>query len=289
MTQSTTRKREPNRAIGEIISQANGLSPEQVEHILVYQREKGVRFGEAAVGLRLVNNNDVLWALAQQFHYPYASKSNNKLNPELVVANQPFSSRAEGFRAMRSHLIMRMHNDPTEPRKALAVLSPNNGDGKTYFAANMATAFSQLSGRTLLIDADMRNPRQHNIFGLQRNSIGLSTILSGRLASDVIQPVSELPSLFILPVGITPPNPLELIEGAAFGLLIRDLLAQFDHVIVDTPAASLGTDGAVIAARCGAAVMIARQNHSRVEAMQAIVETTNMSATQLVGSVINEF
>jgi chain length determinant protein tyrosine kinase EpsG len=284
-----TQTANPDRSIGEIISQANNLSPDQIEQILAYQRTNGVRFGEAAVALGLVNNDDVLWALAQQFHYPYATEGNKVLNPELVVAAQPFTDRAESFRAMRSHLIMKMYSDPTAPRQALAVLSPDSGDGKSYFASNLAVAFSQLSGRTLLIDADMRNPRQHELFGLKNSANGLSAILAGRAASQVIQMVKELPSLFLLPVGTTPPNPLELVERPAFGLLIRELLTKFDHIIVDTPAASLGTDGAVIAAKCGAAMLIARQNKNRMAALQNIVNTIRMSPTKLIGTVVNEF
>jgi protein-tyrosine kinase len=284
-----TQANNPDRSIGEIISQANNLSPDQIEQILAYQRSNGVRFGEAAVALGLVNNDDVLWALAQQFHYPYATEGNKVLNPELVVAAQPFTERAESFRAMRSHLIMKMYSDPTAPRQALAVLSPDSGDGKSYFASNLAVAFSQLSGRTLLIDADMRNPRQHELFGLKSSANGLSAILAGRAASQVIQMVKELPSLFLLPVGTTPPNPLELVERPAFGLLIRELLTKFDHIIVDTPAASLGTDGAVIAAKCGAALLIARQNKNRMAALQNIVNTIRMSPTKIIGTVVNEF
>ncbi len=280
-----------DRSIGEIISQANNLSPEQIEQILAYQRENGVRFGEAAVALGLVNNDDVLWALAQQFHYPYVTESDptKGLPAELVVATQPFSARAESFRSMRSNLIMRMFSDPVAPRQALAVISPNTGDGKSYFCANIAAAFSQLSGRTLLIDADMRNPRQHELFCLGEPSGGLSAILSGRAASNVIQPVKQLPSLFVLPVGTTPPNPLELVERPAFGLLIRELLTKFDRVIVDTPAASLGSDGAVIAAKCGAALLIARQNHSRLDDINHMIGTAGIGSTKIVGTVINEF
>jgi protein-tyrosine kinase len=286
-----TQQLEHERSIGEIISQANNLSPEQIEQILAYQRENGVRFGEAAVALGLVNNDDVLWALAQQFHYPYATEGDSakSLPAEVIVATQPFSARAEAFRSMRSHLIMRMFSDPVAPRQALAVVSPNTGDGKSYFAANIAAAFSQLSGRTLLIDADMRNPRQHELFGLNESNGGLSAILSGRAASNVIQPVKQLPSLFILPVGTTPPNPLELVERPAFGLLIRELLTKFDRVIVDTPAASLGSDGAVIAAKCGAALMIARQNHSRIDDIRHLISTARIGAAKIVGTVINEF
>ena len=278
-----------DRTIGEIISQANSLSPEQIEKVLAYQRERGVRFGEAAVALGLASSDDVLWALAQQFHYPYSQDSAKGLHPDLVVANQPFSEQAEGFRTIRSHLIMKLYSDPDQARKAIAVVSPDSGDGKSYFAANVAAAFSQLSGRTLLIDADMRNPRQHEIFGLSDKGAGLSTILSGRATTNVIHHVRELPSLYVLPVGVVPPNPLELVERPAFGLLIRELLSKFDRIVVDTPAASLGADYAVIAAKCGAAVMLARRDKSSLGALQNISNTARIGQVNMVGAIINEF
>ena len=81
--------------IGEIIAKANNLSVEQIQSILEYQRTQGVRFGEAAVALGLANTDDVIWALAQQFHYPYTSENNARLDPELVVGSRPFSEQAE--------------------------------------------------------------------------------------------------------------------------------------------------------------------------------------------------
>jgi len=278
-----------DRTIGEIISQANSLSAEEIERVLAYQREHGVRFGEAAVALGLASSDDVLWALAQQFHYPYSQDSAKGLHPDLVVANQPFSEQAESFRTIRSHLIMKLYSDPEMSRKAIAVVSPDSGDGKSFFAANVAVAFSQLSGRTLLIDADMRNPRQQEIFGLSDKSGGLSNILSGRATTNAIQHVKELPSLYVLPVGVVPPNPLELVERPAFGLMIRELLTRFDRIIVDTPAASLGADYAVIAAKCGAAVMMARRDKSSLTALQNIQSTARIGQVNVVGAIINDF
>lgn len=277
-----------DQSIGEIISQANNLGPEQIEQILAYQREKGGRFGEAAVALGLVSADDVMWALAQQFHYPYANEGRSNLNPELVVATRPFSDQAEAFRGIRSHLIMKMFSDEG-PRHALAVISPDSGDGKSFFAANLAVAFSQLPGKTLLIDADMRNPRQHELFNLEYRGGGLSAVLSGRAASNVIRSVRDLSNLFVLPVGATPPNPLELLERPAFELLIRELRTKFDRIIVDTPAGAEGTDGAVIAAKCGAALVIARQDQTKVEQLQKMVRTVSMGATRIVGTVLNAY
>lgn len=278
----------PEKSIGEIIQEANNLSPDQIEQILTYQRNNGVRFGEAAVALGLANSDDVLWALAQQFHYPYANEGKSTLNQELVVASHPFTEQAEAFRSIRSHLIMKIYSDEG-PKPAIAVISPNSGDGKTYFAANLAVAFSQLPGRTLLIDADMRNPRLHELFGLTDRSGGLSSILSGRAASKVIQSVNELPNLFVLPVGATPPNPLELLERPALGLLLRELKMKFDRIIVDTPAASLGTDGAVVAAKCGAALLVTRQDQTRLQAVQQLSRMVSMSSAKLIGAIVNEY
>jgi chain length determinant protein tyrosine kinase EpsG len=277
-----------DRSIGAIISETRNLSAEAIEPILNYQREKGVRFGEAAIALGFASADDVLFALAQQFHYPYAPEERRKLNPELVTMNQPFSVQAEAFRAIRSQITTRVFAEDDGPRRALAVVSPESGDGKTYFAANLAVTLAQLGGRTLLVDADMRGPRQHEVFGLENNA-GLSGILSGRAESKVVQQAQGIPSLFVLPVGITPPNPLELVERPAFSLLIRELIAKFDHVVVDTPAAVYGADAAVIAARCGAALVIARKNESQVGALQELVAALADTPAKLAGVVINEY
>jgi chain length determinant protein tyrosine kinase EpsG len=276
-----------DRSIGDIISDARNLTADQVEKILQHQRAKGIRFGEAAVALGFATPDDVLHALAQQFHYPYSPSETQLQRKELVVLNQPFSRQAEAFRAVRSQITMRVFNG-AEPRAALAVVSSDSGDGKTFFSANLGVALAQLGGRTLVIDADMRGPRLHEVFGVD-NSSGLSGILAGRAESQVIRQVEGVPSLFVLPVGITPPNPVELVERPAFGLLMRELAAKFDHVIVDTPAAEYGADCGVIASRCGAALVIARRDESRVAALQDLVAYLGEGSTKVAGVVFNEF
>ena len=275
------------RSIGNILAELRNLDAEQVEKVLQHQRETGVRFGEATVALGYASKEDVLFALAQQFHYPYAPEEQRNTNPELVTLNDPYGPRAEHFRALRSQLMMRLFVEGL-PRQALAVISPDTGDGKTYCAANLAVVLAQLGGRTLLVDADMRGPRLHQVFGLT-NQFGLSGILSGRADKGAIQQVKVLPSLFVLPVGTTPPNPLELVERPAFALLMRELTTKFDHVVVDTPAATLGSDAAVIAARCGNALIVARQHASRVAMLQELVAGFAGSPAKLAGVVMNEF
>jgi protein-tyrosine kinase len=276
-----------DRSIGDILAELRNLSADQVEAVLQHQRNHGLRFGEAAVALGLASKEDVLFALAQQFHYPYAAEEDREHAPELVTLNEPFGQAAEYFRALRSQLIARAFPDG-ETRRPVAIISPDSGDGKTYCAANLAVTLAQLGGRTLLVDADMRGPRVHEVFRLT-NSRGLSGILSGRADGQVIQQIAGVPSLFVLPVGTTPPNPLELVERPAFGLLMRELATKFDHVLVDTPAAVYGSDFGVIAARCGKAMVVARRNRAKVDLLRELVASIPGSAAQLVGVVVNEF
>ncbi len=279
------------RSIGDIIRDARSLSAAEVEKVLAYQRDKGVRFGEAAVALGLASEDDVLNALAQQFSYPLANAERRVSSPELVTLNQPFSVQAEAIRAARSQVTMRLHGASAakeQSQTAVAVISPDHGDGKTYFAANLAVSLAQLGGRTLLVDADLRSPRQHEVFCVS-NAAGLSNVLSGRAEAQVIQSVEGVPGLFVLPGGSIPPNPLELVERPAFALLMRELCAKFDHVIVDTAAASSGADACVVAAKCGSAIVLARKNACKYEALQDLVASLAGSSVNVLGAVMNEY
>jgi chain length determinant protein tyrosine kinase EpsG len=275
------------RRIGDYMRGPCQLTEKQIEWILNYHREHDLRFGEAAVELGLARREDVLWALSQQFHYPYAIDE-KQVNPELVIAANPFSDEGETFRELRSQLLMGVLA-PDQPRRALAVVSPDVGDGKTYLAANLAAAFSQLGGPTLFLDADMRTPRSQDVFGIKMNRAGLSAMLAGRTEEGLIQRSSQLPSLYVLPVGAIPPNPLELIQRPAFAELIREMTAKFDHVVVDTPAATHGADSRAIAAICGSALVVGRKGRTRMKAINSLVSSLARGPAKLAGVVLNEY
>lgn len=277
-----------DRSIGDIIREAKNLTPDQLDAVAAYQREHRVRFGEAAIALGFATEQDVLSALSKQFHYPYSPEEQHcRFSDELVVANEPFSQQAEAFRAIRSRLILHRSGGDVS-RRAVAVVSPDSGDGKTFFSANLAVALSQLGGRTLLVDADLRGPRQHSIFGMA-NTTGLSGVLSGRAEANVIQRVADLPSLYVLPVGNVPPNPLELFERPVFGLLMNELSSKFDYVVVDTPAAVYGADASVIASKCGSALVVARRGSSHISSLEDLLSSLAQGKTDVVGVVMNEY
>lgn len=276
-----------DRSIGEIIRSAKGLSLLQIEQILTHQREHGGQFGEAAIALGLVSRDDVMWALSQQFHYHYAPQVSEHVHADLVMAKRPFSEDMEIFRDLRSHLTLGALA-PKAERRALSVVSADVGDGKSFISANLALAFSQLLGRTLIVDADMRAPRMHELFGID-NDVGLSTILAGRSDAGVIHLALGLPNLYVLPAGTVPPNPLELLHRPAFALLIKEMGNKFDYVFVDTPAAATGSDARMIASTCGAALIIGRKNKTRASKLQTLAAHLSKGATTVAGVVMNEF
>jgi protein-tyrosine kinase len=274
------------RRIGSLLAEVRKLSDADIERIVAYQRRSRMRFGEAAVALCLADENEVLEALARQYQYTGGFPS-RAVNSELVAAADPFGDQAEAFRELRSRLLVEVLGD--DPPCALAVASPDLGDGKTYLVANLAVTFSQLGDRTLVIDADMRTPRQHSLLGIEHNGAGLSSVLSERAsARDLVHEVPNLPNLYVAPAGPVPPNPLELLHRPRFGQLVRELAKNFDHVLVDTPAAVRGADCRVIAARCGAVLVVARQGRSRMAPLEGLVGALGRGSVRIAGVVMNE-
>ncbi len=273
-------------SLGEILRRAGKLRPERVAAILEYQAKHRMRFGDAAVALGHATREDVLWALSQQFHYPYLGERQDLFHQELVVATRPFGDEVEAFRDLRSHVLMTAMA-PGQTKRALAVVSANVGDGKTFAAANLAVAFSQLPGRTLLVDCDMRSPRIQELFDLS-GTAGLSSVLSGRAETNFIRPMPSLPNLYLLPVGTVPPNPTELLLRNAFPMLMRELIERFDYVIVDTPAAAYGSDAKSIAMRCGAAIVVARRGRTDANHVRHFAAQLAKADVLMAGIVMND-
>lgn len=275
-----------SRVIGDLIRELRPLTDKQIEQTLAYQSKTGLRFGEAAVALRLVERSDVLEALSRQFQYT-PGFAGRELSSELVAASDPFGEQADAFRELRSRLLVEVF-DPGAPR-ALAVLSTDVGDGKTYLAANLAVSLSQLGERTLLVDADIHTPRQHKLFGVEKNGVGLSGVLAGLShASALVHEVRGLPNLCLAPAGAVPPNALELLQRPVFGQVVRGFLDEFAHVVVDTPAGTRGADARVIAARCGAALVVARKGRSRMAPLEGLLGSLSRGPARIAGVVMNE-
>jgi chain length determinant protein tyrosine kinase EpsG len=177
--------------------------------------------------------------------------------------------------------------DNRSDRRSLAISSAIHGEGRSYLAANLAIVFSQLGERTLLIDADLRTPRQHKLFNLGARA-GLSDMLVGRAGSEAVVGIAELRGLSVLPAGVIPPNPQELLGRQRFSTLLDSMGENFDVIIIDTPAASAYADAHTVAVRAGAALLVARQGRSSVPQMAQLTQGLRDFGVTVLGSVLND-
>ena len=274
-------------SIGAILIDAGRLNAEGVESILRLRREQGLRFGDAAIQLGLLTQDDIEFAISRQFDYPYLLRGESSVSEQLTAAYAPFTPQVESLRALRSQLMLRWF-DSDVAHKSLAIVSAERRDGCSYIAANLAIVFSQLGEHTLLIDANMRNPAQHQLFGLD-NRAGLSAILTGRSGMDAIQRIPALRDLSVLPAGTRSPNPSELLARPEFAQLLNDLGREFDVILLDTPAASDTADAQTITMRAGGALLVVRKNASRRWRVQGIAENAVQTNATIVGTVLNDF
>lgn len=274
-------------SIGDILVARGLLRAEQIEHVIERQHSHNEPFGEAAIALKLLARHDLDAALSTQFNYGYLQEGDTHLSRELVTAFKPFSRAAEEMRALRGQIMLRWLNDDRR-RRVLSVVSPRAGDGRSFIAANLAVVFSQQGQRTLLIDANLRQPRQAHLFHTQ-HSAGLAGILSGRAGTEVIESVPGLPDLHVLPAGAPPPNPQELVGMPAFGALLHQVSQSHDVVLIDTPACERFADAEIIAARAGAALLVARKNRSPLRAVGELTRRLQDTGVALVGSVLNHY
>ncbi len=277
--------REAAQPIGAILVQSGAIEQADVQRILDYQSKAGLLFGEAGIAMGLLDEEEVRRALALQFGHAYLSPETSGFGSELIAATDPDSDAVEHLRVLRSQLMLRwFENDARQA--ALAVVSPGVGEGRSYVTANLAVLFSQLGKRTLLIDADLRRPRQHEIFGLA-GRVGLSTVLSGRAGWEAVHEVKSLPGLWVLPSGAVPPNPQELLSRPGFARLVQALRASYDVILVDTPAGSVWADAATIAARAGAALVLACRDTTSVPRVAHMADELRQFGVTVVGAVLN--
>lgn len=272
--------------IGNLLLRMGKITQEDAVRIMKLHDERGLKFGEAAQSLGLVTEADIQQVLARQFNYPYLQQEESIYSSELVAAYQPFSKRSEVLREIRSQLMLHWF---AAGKKALAISSATSGDGVSYLAANLAVIFSQLGVRTLLIDGNLRQPRQHEIFRLTEQKLGLSDILAGRAKLDVISNIVSFENLSVLAAGTLPPNPLELLSRAVFGQVIEKCASHYDVILVDTPAFTAGADAYAISAQLRGVVLATRQNKTSLNEIETIAEQLKQNTTQIVGSVLLDF
>jgi protein-tyrosine kinase len=279
--------RDRSRAFGAILVEYGRLSDVEAEEIQRFASAHGLRFGDAALRLKMVTPQDIDFAVAQQFNYPILRRGGEGgVADDVVAAYNPQNELIEPIRALRSQLTLRWLNGANH--KAVAITSPGRGEGRSWLAANLAAVFAQIGERTLLIDADMRHPRQHELFNIS-NAVGLSALLTGRAGKEVACRIHQQLRLFVVPAGILPPNPQELLGRPVFDLVLERFNDQFDVILIDTPAAAESADAQIVAERAGAALMLVRLNLTKHSQLTAAMQSMTQTGVNVIGSVANEY
>jgi len=203
---------------------------------------------------------------------------------ELISASLPNSVMAEAFRSMRTSLLL---SSADHPPKTVLVTSAMPSEGKTVTAINMAISLAQTGSRVVLMDADMRKPRAHSVFALGATP-GLSAVLTGSVGlKEVLHEVS-VPNLFVIPCGVIPPNPAELLMSTRFRRMLAALREYFDFVVIDSPPIAHVSDARIVSRLSDSTVLVVRAGntprHSVAHALGGLVD----SHCRVTGVVLND-
>lgn len=211
---------------------------------------------------------------------PVAPTQGKSADP-MIDGDVPIFS--EAFRGLRTNVLF---SSAAQGMQSIVVTSTGPGEGKSVVTANLAIALAKAGQRVLLIDADLRRPRVHQIFG-RKQEPGLSNLMIGASkASDVVQQV-RVPNLWVLTAGKIPPNPAEMLGAKRFNDFLKSLSNHFDWVLIDSPPVMAVADACVIAHRTsGVLFVIASDSTSRHAAKQAVDQLVQARA-RIVGGVLN--
>lgn len=270
------------RKIANYLTRYCGLAEGDVQRILTHSEGREITFSEAALSLGLATQADIEAALSQTYKAPLETTA--RPSAELVVAHDPFDAHSEGIRALRTELLLRQSDNDCN---IFAVVSPNSGEGRSRLAAELAIVCSQLGHSTLLVDADLRKPRQHLLFQAD-NSRGLSVALSSN-EMPALQSVAGLPKLLLLTAGPQTGNPLELLSDALLGDLIAGWRRRYKHIVLDTPPVSQYSDALAVATHAGAVLAVLRSQKTPLPAGKEMLRRMVVTQARVLGSVINHF
>ena len=203
----------------------------------------------------------------------------------LLPAHLPYHQRSEQIRLLRTELLLR--HDTSDRANILTVVSAHAGEGRSQLAAELAISFAQLRQPTLLVDADLRTPSQHELFGADNRS-GLASALA-RESRPVLQAVAGLPALSLLTAGPLPPNPLELLSDRCFEDAVAQWCSAFQFVVIDTPPIARYADALAVATVTGRVLTLCRATRTAFRDTRDMTRRLAATRARTLGAVINHF
>lgn len=204
---------------------------------------------------------------------------------ELVVHERPKSNVSEDVRTIRTNLQFTSSKDDS---KVILVTSSVQGEGKSFISSNLAVTFAQNGETTLLIDSDLRLGRTHKIFNVS-NSMGLSNLLVGENIDDWTDYVvkTQIPDLYVIPRGVVPPNPSELLNSSNTKELVKMLKEKFDHIIFDGVPVNGLPDSLILAKIVDRVVIVCSCKYTKIDELEATKKSLKQIHANIAGVVMN--
>jgi len=202
---------------------------------------------------------------------------------DLVTVHSPKSTASESYRGIRTGILF--SSADTTPQ-VIMVTSAGPKEGKTISSANLSVAMANAESRVLLVDCDMRRPKIHKLFDVDRK-IGLSSILVGTESPGHAIVASQVENLDILPMGPIPPNPSEIIGSKKMGLLLNALRKKYSRVIIDSPPISAVTDAVALSQMVDTTLLVIRAGETPRQVIQNSLEQLRAVNANVLGAVLN--
>ncbi len=211
-------------------------------------------------------------------------KKKIKTEEGLVTFYNPLSRISEEYRKIRTNL---KFTSDIDNYKTIMITSPKNEEGKSTIIVNLAISIAQQGERVLIVDANLRNPVLHRVFNID-NSLGLSSILSGKSVIEGTVTQSEVSRLDVLTSGPTPINPTELLGSISMKKLLKKLYESYDWILFDSTAVLEVADATVVASQCeGVIMVVARGKTENEDALEAKRILENVK-TKVLGVIITD-
>jgi non-specific protein-tyrosine kinase len=202
---------------------------------------------------------------------------------DLITVSEPRSPISEAYRTLRTNLDFAALD---EELKTIVVTSAGGGEGKSTTLANLAVVSAQRGRRVVLVDADMRRPTLHQLFGLD-NQAGLTTMMmdDSALTAPPLQDTG-IEDLAVLTSGPLPPNPADLVGSRRIEDVIAMISQDADQVLFDTPPVVAVTDAALLATKVDGVLLIVGAGKTRREYVRTAVQRLEQINARLIGTVL---
>jgi len=205
-----------------------------------------------------------------------------KRDDELVINAQPTSYQAEAFRMLGTNIRL---SSIVKSIHTLVVTSPASSEGKSIIVANLAIALAKMGMNVVAVDADLRLPRQHHLFGIGPGE-GLTESLLKEGFEGILQS-TKFEGLKVLTSGTLPPNPAEVLSSPQMAKLLDELAQKFDLVIIDTPPLLAVADATILASKSDGVLLVLRSGHTPSQAVRDAIERLHQVGANLMGVVLN--